>query len=81
MKFSSLAGKMFKALSEKKKQKYVELARVAREEYKKQVQEFKWVIIIEIIIFFLNVITYKALNYAIQGSESGSNAASQTCAK
>lgn len=32
---------MFKALSENIKQKYVELARVARENYEKQVQEYR----------------------------------------
>lgn len=32
---------MFRALSEKEKEKYVELARVARENYKKQLQEYK----------------------------------------
>ena len=41
MEIASLSGKMFKALSEEKKQKYVELARIARENYQKQVQEFK----------------------------------------
>ena len=43
MEISSLTGKMFKALSEKKKQKYVELAKVAREKYEKEVQDFKYV--------------------------------------
>jgi len=41
MEIASLSGKMFKALSEKKKQKYIELARISREKYQKQVQEFK----------------------------------------
>ena len=41
MEIASLSEKMFKALSKKKKQNYVQLARVAREKYQKQVQEFK----------------------------------------
>ena len=41
MEIASLSGKMFKALSEKKKQKYVELAKRAREKYQKEVQELK----------------------------------------
>jgi len=40
MEISSLSGKMFKGLSEKKKQKYIELARIVRVKYQKQVQEF-----------------------------------------
>ncbi len=54
MEFSSLAGKMFKALSEKEKQKYVELARVAREEYQEKVQKLQLVLIIIYIVVFKN---------------------------
>ncbi len=36
-----MAVKMFKDLNEKEKEKYVELARVAREKYNKELQEYQ----------------------------------------